>query len=253
MPNAWDAVSALILKAAGFAALGTSSAALAATLGRLDGRHTVSRRDHLEHAQLLARVSGLPLNGDFEDGYGQTPDEVAETVAAAIAAGLAGIGIEDTSADPHRPIRPFDESVARMKAAAQVANGRILLTGRTDTYLYGAGDLDETLRRLTAFAEVGADVLFAPLPNDMDDVVAIVQAVAPKPVNLGIGTRAGVLPATDVLAAGVKRISLGASLYTHAMKSLQDVAYALVAGDLAAASTGTPLRDVSALIARATL
>src|SRR6202000_783449 len=102
-----------------------------------DGRHAVSREEHLEHAQLLARVSGLPVNGDFEDGYGETPADVAATVEAAIAAGLAGIGIEDTSGNPDKPIRNFDEAVARVAAAAKVSKGRIVLTGRTDNYIQG--------------------------------------------------------------------------------------------------------------------
>src|SRR5262245_4780042 len=124
MPNAWDATSALLLKDAGFEALGTSSAALAASLGRLDVRHEVSRDEHLANAQLIGRISGLPINGDFEDGYGETPSNVADTVKAAIASGLAGIGIEDTSGDPKKPIRDFDEAVARVAAAAKVAKGR---------------------------------------------------------------------------------------------------------------------------------
>src|SRR5882757_6817997 len=123
MPNVWDGLSALILKNAGFSALATSSAALAATLGRRDGRHTVSAAEHLAHAKLLIEVSGLPLNGDFEDGYGHTPDDVATTVSAAIDAGLAGIGVEDTSANPDNPIRDFDEAVARIRAAARAARG----------------------------------------------------------------------------------------------------------------------------------
>ena len=103
MPNAWDGVSALVLKQAGFQALGTSSAAIAAALGRVDGCHAISRDEHLENARLLGRLSGLPINGDFEDGYGATAGEVALTVRAAIDAGLAGIGIEDTSGDPAHP------------------------------------------------------------------------------------------------------------------------------------------------------
>src|SRR3954452_6275714 len=125
MPNAWDGTSALLLKQAGFPALGTSSAAIAAALGRVDGVHAVSRDEHLDHARLLARLTDLPINGDFEDGYGNTPDDVARTVEAAISAGLAGIGIEDTSGDPDKPIRDFDDAVARIAAAASVAKGRI--------------------------------------------------------------------------------------------------------------------------------
>ena len=167
MPNPWDGLSALIFKKAGFAALATSSGAFAATLGRRDGRHAVSAAEHLAHAKLLIEVGGLPVNGDFEDGYGQTPGDVAATVQAAIEAGLAGIGIEDTSADPANPIRDFDEAVARVAAAAKVAKGRIVLTGRTDNFIYGRNDLDDTIRRLTAFAEAGADVLYAPYLPDL--------------------------------------------------------------------------------------
>lgn len=244
MPNAWDATSALILRDAGFQALGTSSAAMAAGLGRPDGRHAISRAFHLEHAQLLGQVSGLPINGDFEDGYGETPQDVADTVEAAIQAGLAGIGVEDTSGDPAHPIRDFDEAVARVAAAAKVAKGRIVLTGRTDNYIQGRPDLDDTIRRLTAFAEVGADVLYAPYPANMDEVVTIVRAVAPKPLNLVVGTKAGALPVADVLAAGVKRISLGSALYARAMRDVRDVAEKLAAGDLATASAGIPLRGL---------
>jgi 2-methylisocitrate lyase-like PEP mutase family enzyme len=135
MPNAWDGTSALLLKQAGFQALGTSSAAIAAAMGRLDGRHVVSREEHLDNARLLGGLTGLPVNGDFEDGYGASPTDVAVTVKAAIAGGLAGIGIEDTTGDPANPIRGFDEAVERVRAAAKVAKGRILLTGRTDNFI----------------------------------------------------------------------------------------------------------------------
>lgn len=249
MPNPWDAVSALLLKDAGFEALGTSSAALAASLGRIDGRHAISLEEHLDHARLLIEITGLPVNGDFEDGYGETPDDVARTVEAAIAAGLAGIGIEDTSADPSQPIRGFDQAVARVAAAAKVAKGRIVLTGRTDNYLQGRPDLDDTIRRLTAFAEVGADVLYAPFPANMDEVAAIVRAVAPKPVNLVVGTMAGVLPVADVQRAGVKRISLGSALYAHVMGAMREAAASLAAGDIATASAGLPLGEVFKMIA----
>ena len=249
MPNPWDAASALVLKQAGFEALGTSSAALALSLGRLDGRHAVSRAEHLAHAALLGRVSGLPINGDFEDGYGQTPGDVAGTVRLSIEAGLAGIGIEDTSGDPERPIREFDDAVARVAAAVQAGRGKIVITARTDNYLHGRSDLEDTIRRLTAFADVGADVLYAPYPTDMNHVVAIVKAVAPKPVNLVVGTLAGKLPVEELQKAGIKRVSLGSSLYTRAMGDLRRAAEALLRGDLASASEGMAFRDLAALVA----
>ncbi|HUO01674.1 MAG TPA: isocitrate lyase/phosphoenolpyruvate mutase family protein [Rhizomicrobium sp.] len=251
MPNAWDGLSALILKDAGFTALGTSSAALAASLGQLDGRHSVSRDEHLAHARFLTELSDLPVNGDFEDGYGDGPDDVAATVEAAIKAGLAGIGIEDTSANPDKPIRDFDDAVARIKAAAKAARGRIVLTGRCDNFIQGRPDLDDTIRRLQAFAEAGADVLFAPYPPDMDAVKKIVAAVAPRPVNLLTGTMAGTLPWAELQKAGVKRVSLGVSLYTHAMASLREAATALAKGDLATASSGMSFRDAVTMIKNA--
>lgn len=251
MPNVWDGLSALILKKAGFPALATSSAALAAGLGRRDGRHAVSAAEHLAHAKLLIEVSGLPVNGDFEDGYGPTPDGVAATVSAAIETGLAGIGVEDTSADPANPIRDFDDAVARVRAAAQAARGRIVLTGRTDNFLHSRNDLDDTVRRLTAFADAGADVLYAPYPPDMAAVKAIVKAVAPKPVNLVVGTKSGTPTVAELSQAGVKRISTGSALYTHLAAELQAAATALTKGDLATATIGMPLRDVDALLADA--
>jgi 2-methylisocitrate lyase-like PEP mutase family enzyme len=248
MPNPWDGLSALILKSAGFEALGTSSAAFAATLGRLDGRHSVSQKEHLAHARFLTELTGLPVNGDFEDGYGDTPDDVAVTVEAAIDAGLAGIGIEDTSGNPDKPIRDFDEAVARMKAAAKAAKGRIVLTGRTDNFFQGRLDIDDSIKRLQAFAEVGADVLYAPFPPDMDAVRKIVAAVAPKPVNLVVGTMAGTLPWAELQKAGVKRVSLGMALYKHAMASLQAAANALHKGDIESASSGMSFGDAVALL-----
>jgi 2-methylisocitrate lyase-like PEP mutase family enzyme len=251
MPNAWDATSALLLKRAGFEALGTSSAALAATLGRLDGRHAVSRDEHLANAKLIGTLSGLPVNGDFEDGYGASPRDVAATVAAAIGAGLAGIGIEDTSGDPSNPIRNFDDAVERVRQAAKIAKGRIVLTGRTDNFIQGRPDLADTIKRLVAFAEVGADVLYAPYPPDMEAVRAIVAAVAPKPVNILIGTLSGTLPWSQLQKAGVKRVSLGAALYCRVMGDFLAASQQLAAGDLASASAGMKFSEITRLIAQA--
>jgi 2-methylisocitrate lyase-like PEP mutase family enzyme len=248
MPNPWDGLSALIFKKAGFAALATSSGAFAATLGRRDGRHAVSAAEHLAHARLLIEVGGLPVNGDFEDGYGQTPDDVAATVQAAIDAGLAGIGIEDTSADPANPIREFDDAVARLAAAAKVARGRIVLTGRTDNFIHGRNDLEDTIRRLTAFAEAGADVLYAPYLPDLAAVGAIVKAVAPKPVNLLVGVKSETLTVAELSAAGVKRISVGSSVYTHVAAYLQGAATTLAQGDIAAATSGMPSSEMNSLL-----
>ncbi len=252
MPNAWDAVSAILLEEAGFEALGTSSAAIACSLGRVDGRHAVSRDEHVENARLLGRMTGVPVNGDFEDGYGETPEEVAHSVEVAIAAGLAGVGIEDTSGDPAAPIRDFDDAVARVAAAAKAAKGRIVLTGRCDNFINGRPDLADTIRRLVAFAEVGADVLYAPYPGSPDEVVAIIRAVAPKPVNLLVGTMQGPLTVAEMQKLGVKRMSLGSALYARVMGDLREAARQLTEGNMASATTGISMRKIMAMIDAAT-
>jgi len=248
MPNAWDGASAVLLKQAGFEALGSSSFAIAAAMGRQDGAHAVSLADSIANAALLSRVTGLPVNGDLEDGYGPTPEDCVATVEAAVGGGLAGLGIEDTTADPARPIHDFDAAVARVRAAAVAARGRILLTARADNFLNGRPDLDDTIRRLTAFAEVGADVLYAPGLPDMAAIRAVVRAVAPKPVNVLIGPG---VQLTELAAAGVRRVSLGAALYRRAMGGLVVAAEALRAGDVPAAVRGAvPGRDIVELLPR---
>jgi 2-methylisocitrate lyase-like PEP mutase family enzyme len=250
LPNAWDGASALLLADAGFEAIGTSSAALAASLGRVDGRHAVTRDEHLAHANLLSQVSGLPVNGDFEDGYGRTAEDVAETVDRAIELGLAGIGIEDTTGNPADPIRDFDDAVDRVRSAAHASRKCIVITGRTDNYLQGRPDLDDTIRRLTAFAEVGADVLYAPFPPDLDSLVKIVSAVAPKPVNVLISPADRVLTVAELQHAGVKRVSLGPALYTNALAALERAAQALKGGDIATAAAGIDLGRVTERLVR---
>ncbi|MFI5735020.1 isocitrate lyase/phosphoenolpyruvate mutase family protein [Kribbella sp. NPDC051587] len=251
MPNAWDGLSAIVLADAGFEAIGTSSAALAATLGRLDGRHSLTRQEHLEHAVLLGRLTDLPINGDFEDGYGETAEDIAATVSAAVEHGLAGIGIEDTSGDPTNPIRPFDQAVDRVRSAVQAADRRIVVTGRADNFGHGRADLDDTIRRLTAFAEAGADVLFAPYLPDADAVRAVVAAVAPKPVNVVVSPTDKVLTVTELQAIGVKRISLGFALYGHAMAALEKAALSLAEGDIASAASGMTFKRFFGLLRQA--
>jgi 2-methylisocitrate lyase-like PEP mutase family enzyme len=248
MPNAWDGASAVLLREAGFEALGSSSIAIAFALGRQDGRHEVSRAEAIANAALLAKISGLPVNGDLEDGFGADPEDCALTVRAAIDAGLAGVGIEDTTADPARPIHDFDDAVERVRCAARAAKGRIVLTGRTDNFLQGRPDLEDTLRRLTAFAEVGADVLYAPGLPDLEAIRAVVRAVAPRPVNVVVGPRSGPVP-LDVLAqAGVRRVSLGGALYGRSMAALVESAQALKAGDFASATRGSRMADIGKLL-----
>jgi 2-methylisocitrate lyase-like PEP mutase family enzyme len=248
MPNAWDGASALLLKRAGFLALGSSSLAIAFSLGRQDGRHAVSRQEAIANAVLLGRLTDLPVNGDLEDGFGADPQECAATVQAAIDAGLAGVGIEDTTADPSHPIHEFDDAVARVRAAAKVARGRILLTGRTDNFLNGRPLLDDTIRRLAAFAEAGADVLYAPGLPDMEAIIAVVRAVAPKPVNVLIGPANATVTLAQLSAAGVHRVSVGGALYRRTMTALVETAQRLHAGDLSAFAGTIPGSEIARLI-----
>lgn len=245
MPNAWDGASAALLAEAGFEALGSSSIAIAFALGLADGTASVSRSVAIDNAALLGRVSGLPINGDLEDGFGPTPDDCVATVEAAIAAGLAGLGIEDTTANPEAPIHDLDAAVARIAAAARVAKGRILLTARTDNYLiHGHADVDESVRRLTAFAEAGADVLFAPGLADMDAIRAVVRAVSPKPVNVVMGP-SPLVTLAELEAAGVKRVSVGGALYRCAMDGLVSAAQALKRGDVPAMAPRLTSGDIA--------
>lgn len=178
-------------------------------------------------------MSGLPINGDFEDGYGDTAEDVRATVDAAVARGLAGIGVEDTTGDPSHPIRDFDDAVRRIEAAAAAARGRIVLTGRTDNLLWGISDIDDTIRRLTAFAEAGADVLYAPNLPAMASISAVIKAVAPRPVNVLVSPQdTATLP--DLQTIGVRRISLGVDPYTHAFVATKAAAAKLAEGDLTA-------------------
>ena len=244
MPNAWDGMSAMLMKQAGFAAIATSSGAIAFGRGLPDGAAAISRADAIANGTLMAQRTDLPVNGDLEDGFGASPEDCVATVEAAIAGGLAGLGIEDTTADHTRPIHDFDHAVARIRAAAKAARGRILLTARCDNFLHGRPDLDDTIRRLVAFAEVGAEVLYAPALPDEDAIAAVVRAVAPRPVNVLIGPRSGVVPVARLAALGVRRVSVGAALYRHAMGAVIDAGQRMRDGDLgflAAAPSGAAL------------
>lgn len=248
MPNAWDGASAALLARGGFEALGSTSLGLAFSLGRQDGRHAISRPDAIAHAALLACISGLPVNGDLEDGFGAAPEDCAATVRAAIDAGLAGLGIEDTTGNPAHPIHEFDDAVERIRAAAREARGSIVLTGRTDNFINGRPDLDDTIRRLEAFAEAGADVLYAPGLPDMDAIHAVVRAVAPKPVNVLIGPGDGAVPLARLSAAGVRRVSVGGALYRVAMGALVKTASALRDGNLASVTGAIAGSEIAALL-----
>ena len=227
MPNPWDAGSAVVLEQMGFEALATTSAGFAWSVGRPDQR--VERAEMLEHLREIATAVDLPVNADFEGGYADDPEGVAESVALAAATGIAGLSIEDSTRHGDEPLYPFDLAVERIRAARQAIDESgtgIVLTGRSEGFVAGRPDLDETIRRLQAYAEVGADCLYAPFVDTAEQVSAIVAAVAPKPVNLLVHK-----PFTTVSEAarlGVRRISVGGSLARNAwagfMKAAKEMA-----------------------------
>jgi 2-methylisocitrate lyase-like PEP mutase family enzyme len=233
LPNAWDAGSARLLASLGPQALATTSAGAAWTLGRRDG--AIGRAEALANAGAILAETSLPVSADLEDGYGPAPEACAAIVRAAIEAGLAGCTIEDTTGDPAAPIHGFDAAVARIRAAVAAARegGRpFVLTARAENFLHGRPDLDDTLRRLTAFAEAGADCLYAPGLPDIDAIRRVVQAVAPRPVNVLLGPRSGLVPLAVLAEAGVRRVSVGGAIARAAYAQALELGGALIAGDL---------------------
>ncbi|MEA2738201.1 MAG: hypothetical protein QOH05_1508 [Acetobacteraceae bacterium] len=222
--NAWDAGSARILTALGFKALATSSGACAGVLGRRDGM--VSRAEALAHCAAVVEATDLPVSADLEKGFGDTPQDAAETIRLAAGIGLVGASIEDATGDAARPL--FDAGHARDRIAAAVEAARsvafpFMLTARTENYVRGNPDLDDTIRRLRSFEAAGADVLMAPGLPDLDAVRAVCEALS-RPVNFMAGIKGKSFTVAALSAAGVKRISLATSLYRAAMTGLVSAA-----------------------------
>jgi 2-methylisocitrate lyase-like PEP mutase family enzyme len=222
--NPWDAGSARILTAMGFKALASSSGACAGVLGRRDGM--VTRDEALAHCKAIVDATDLPVSADLEKGFGDTPQVVAETIRLAGGIGLAGASIEDATGDPARPL--FDASHAQERIAAAVEAARSMafpftLTARTENYLRGNPDLEDTIRRLRSFEAAGADVLMAPGLPDLDSVRAVCAALS-RPVNFMAGIKGKSFTVAALSSAGVKRVSLATSLYRAAMTGLVNAA-----------------------------
>lgn len=214
-PNPWDAGSAKLLAGLGFEALATTSAGLAYTLGKPDGFAAITRAEALENVRVICEATHLPVSADLENGYGDDPESCAETILLAAKAGLVGGSIEDATGRADDPIYNFDLSVERVKAAVKAARSlpfHFTLTARAENLIHGRPDLKDTIRRLEAFADAGADVLFAPGLKTNAEIEAIVKAVAPHPVNVVMGLSDPSFTVTGLAALGVKRISIGSSL-----------------------------------------
>ena len=220
IPNPWDGGTARILTALGFQALATTSAGLAFSLGRRDGQRMVSREETLAHARLIVESTDLPVSADLENCFGDEPETVGETIRMAAATGLVGGSVEDATGDLDRPIYDHTHAVERVAAATAAARALpfpFVLVARAENYLHGRPDLDDTIRRLSAFAEAGADVLYAPALPDLDAIRAVCAAVSPRPVNVLAAGKASGLTVANLAAAGARRISVGAALSRMAL------------------------------------
>lgn len=211
MPNPWDIGTAIYLEKLGFPALATTSAGFAWSVGRPDNGITLEQA--LGHMSDIAAAVGVPVNADFEGGFAIEPAGVAANVARAVRTGIAGISIEDSTTDPDNPMLEFSLSVERIRAAREAIDRSgtgVLLTGRSEGFVVGRPDLDETVRRLRAYADAGAECLFAPRIRTREEIEAIVAAVSPKPVNLLVN--GDFITVAEATSLGVRRISVGGTL-----------------------------------------
>jgi 2-methylisocitrate lyase-like PEP mutase family enzyme len=228
IPNPWDAGSARYLQSLGFQALATTSAGFAWSHARADNHITLDAA--LAHLHEMVAAVDVPINADFESGFAPDAAGVAENVRLAVATGVAGLSIEDSTGDAAQPLFELDEAVKRIRAARSAidrAGGSVMLVGRAECFLVGRPDLTETVARLQAYANAGADCLYAPGVTTREQIVALVEAVAPKPLNLLVGS-ANDLTVADIAALGVRRISVGGALARSAwggfMRSAQMLA-----------------------------
>ncbi|MFG0418970.1 oxaloacetate decarboxylase [Pseudomonas sp. zjy_8] len=220
IPNPWDAGSAKLLASLGFEALATTSAGLAFSLGRPDAEGALSLDDTLDNAGEIVDATALPVAADLENGFGDLPEDCAQTILRAAEIGLVGGSIEDASGRSDAPIYDFGLAVERVRAAVQAARSLpfpFTLCARAENLLHGRMDLDDTILRLQAYAEAGADVLYAPGLRTVEEVRAVVQAVAPRPVNVLMGMAGVPLSVNQLQDLGVRRVSVGSSLARAAL------------------------------------
>jgi len=212
IPNPWDTGSARYLEGLGYKALATTSSGFAWSHGQADG--AIARDAVLAHLRELVAATSLPVNADFENGFGADPQAVAESVRLAVETGVAGLSIEDSTGHADAPLFPIEVAVERMRAARgaiDAAGGDTLLIGRAENFFAGRPDLDDAIARLKAYAEAGADCLYAPGIKTREQIAAVVAAVAPKPVNLLVGATSE-LTMKDIEALGVRRVSVGGAM-----------------------------------------
>jgi 2-methylisocitrate lyase-like PEP mutase family enzyme len=244
VPNPWDTTSARLLAKCGFQALASTSSGYAFATGRSDGRRQVPRSEAIVYAVSLMNATGLPVTFDAEDCFEDSPEGVARTVALAADAGLSGISIEDRDTAKPGRIRDFSESLERVQAAVEQAKrSGIVLTARADGFGKGAYDFKETLQRLSAYAEAGADVVYAPGLLDIKMIKTVCESVS-VPVNHVLGQGAKGLGVGDLANAGVRRVSLGGSLLRASLEAFTRVARSIATGDFEAIDTAPAWNDL---------
>jgi len=245
IPNPWDAGSARLLEQLGFRALATTSSGFAWSLGRRDNH--VSLDEALAHCRAIVAAIAIPVSADFEGGFAVEPEGVRASVSAATAIGIAGLSIEDSTGDVSSPLFPFPLAVERVRAARHAIDDSgtgILLTARSEGFIVGRPDLDETIHRLQAFAEAGADCLYAPGLRTMAEITAVVSAVAPKPVNVLVGSDFATV--ADLERAGVRRISVGGALARAAWGGFLQAAREIAEhGTFAGLSRAVPFAEIN--------
>jgi 2-methylisocitrate lyase-like PEP mutase family enzyme len=249
IPNPWDVGTARILAGLGFQALATTSAGHAFSLGRRDGG--VSREEALEHARSIVEATPLPVSADFENGFGDAPAFVAETIRLAAGVGLAGASIEDATGRPDAPIYDRAQAVERVAAAVEAARAcdrPFVLTARAENFLHGRPDLDDTIARLQAFEAAGADVLYAPGLRDLDAVGRVCAALS-RPVNVLVGIPGVAFPVEQLAQAGVRRISLGAALSKLALSAVIRAAREMQQGTFGFVDDALSTAEIAAFMA----
>lgn len=249
MPNPWDAGTARLLTHAGFDALATTSAGYAFAAGKRDSFSSLTRDEILINAKAIVGATDLPVSADLEDGFGRDPATCAETIALAIDIGLVGGSIEDATGDPDAPVLPMDLAADRIRAAAETTNDRgFLLTGRAENFISGRPDLADTIKRLQAYSEAGADVLYAPGLPDLD-AIKTVCAEVDKPVNVVMGLSGPAYSVEQLSAAGVSRISVGGSFARAALGALRRAAEEVMTkGTFTYAKAAIPDGEMAALM-----
>jgi len=254
MPNPWDVGSAKLLELLGFPALATTSAGFAFTLGLPDEPTALDREQVLNHLREIVAATDLPVNADFQYGYALDLDQLAANVKLCVETGVAGLSIEDATGDPKEPLFDLETAVKRVQTAHQaiaVTGTGVLLTARAECFLTGhETPLEESIRRLKAYASVGADVLYAPGVSDPRSMQAIIEAVAPHPVNILVGSAQG-LGVKDIASLGARRISVGSALarvgWTAIMKAAEAIS---TEGDFSAFASIRTTREISDLLER---